>query len=134
MNVYGYVNGKAVYSHDEFAFEARGFGAIESDEELLSYAEKVTSGWFDAGWHRTFATYFLSTLDRLHGVLSLGEWDRLVELQKEAQRAEKAADDARGWEYVTTTYYADNSVEETWRDKDGIEKYVMLVGPHGDAC
>ena len=39
-NVYGYVNGKAVYSRDEFIFTKRGFETIETDAELLKYAEK----------------------------------------------------------------------------------------------
>lgn len=33
--VYGYVDGKAVYSRDEFIFEQRGFGAIQNDNESL---------------------------------------------------------------------------------------------------
>jgi hypothetical protein len=31
-------------------------------------------------------------------------------------------------------YFADNSVEEVWEDKDGKRKRVMVVAPHGDAC
>ena len=40
-NVYGYVNGKAVYSRDEFIFASRGFGEMTTDAEILKYAEKV---------------------------------------------------------------------------------------------
>ena len=47
--VYGYVDGKAVYSRDEFIFEQRGFVAIQNDTDLLAYAEKVTYGWQNAG-------------------------------------------------------------------------------------
>ena len=48
-NVYGYVNGKPVYSHDEFAITARKFGPIESDDALIAYAEKETGHWHCAG-------------------------------------------------------------------------------------
>lgn len=40
MTAYGYVNGQAVYSAEEFRYKARGFGAITNDEELLAYAQK----------------------------------------------------------------------------------------------
>jgi hypothetical protein len=42
--VYGYVNGKAVYSGEDFVFEKRGFGPISDDTALIAYAEKVTHG------------------------------------------------------------------------------------------
>ena len=44
-NVYGYVNGKPVFSRDEFIFEHRKRGPIEDDAELIAFAEKATSGW-----------------------------------------------------------------------------------------
>ena len=66
--------------------------------------------------------------------LTLKEFDRLKELQQQARDAAKAADDAREWKLKDTACYADNSVEEIWIDKDGIEKRVMTVGPHGDVC
>ena len=59
--VYGYVNGKAVYSGEDFVFEKRGFGPISDDTALIAYAEKVTHGWHSAGWKRTFTTFFLDT-------------------------------------------------------------------------
>lgn len=135
-NVYGYVNGKAVYSRDEFIFTARGFGAIETDEELLAYAEKVTSNWYNAGWHRTFATYYLGNyaLDHPYCDLTTAEYNRLKELQKQVQDELKRADEAKEWKLVDTTYWADNSIEETYESKDGERKVVMVVGPHGDAC
>ena len=49
-NVYGYVNGKPVFSRDEFIFEHRKRGPIEDDAELIAFAEKATSGWHNAGW------------------------------------------------------------------------------------
>ena len=55
-------------------------------------------------------------------------------MQRQEQAKEKAADDAREWEKVDTIYWADNSVEEIWRDKNGVEKSVQIVAPHGDAC
>lgn len=135
-NVYGYVNGKAVYSRDEFIFENRRFGPIESDEELLAYAEKVTYGWYHAGWKRTFLDYYLSdyALDEPGASLTKAEYARLKELQADARAAAKAADEAREWKKIGTYGYADNSVEEVWEDKDGNRKTVMVVAPHGDAC
>ena len=52
-NVYGYVNGKPVFSRDEFIFEHRKRGPIEDDAELIAFAEKATSGWHNAGWSHT---------------------------------------------------------------------------------
>jgi hypothetical protein len=91
QRVYGYVNGKAVYSRDEFTFAARGFGPIENDDELLAFAQKVTSNWYDAGWHRTFTHFYLSdyALSEPYRSLTLKEFARLKDLQKEAIAAEK---------------------------------------------
>lgn len=95
-NVYGYVNGKPTYSRDEFIFTVRGFGPIENDADLLAFAEKVTSRWYNAGWHQTFATYYLSdyALSEPGRSLTVKEFNRLKELQQAAREAEKAADDA----------------------------------------
>lgn len=136
LNVYGYVNGRPVYSRDEFIFEKRHRGPIEDDVELLAFAEKATSGWYNAGWRRTFTGFYLSdyALSEPCASLTTAEFNRLKELQRQAIAAEKAADDAREWKHTYTIYYADNSVEEIWTDKDGNEKRVMAVGPHGDAC
>lgn len=133
-NVYGYVNGEPVYSRDEFVFKRRKRGPIESDEELIEFARKVSHNWYNAGWHRTFETYYLGdyALDEPYASLTKTEYARLRELQKRAQAAAKAADDAREWKLVGTYGYADNSVEEVWEDKDGIQKTVMVVYPHGD--
>ena len=135
-NVYGYVNGKPTYSRDEFIFTVRGFGPIENDADLLAFAEKVTSRWYNAGWHQTFATYYLSdyALSEPFASLTLSEFGRLKELQQEAREAAKAADDARCWRLKETINWADNSVEEIYEDKDGNTKHVTVVGPHGDAC
>ena len=40
--VYGFVNGEPVYSAEEFVYKCRGFGEIESDEDLIEYARKRT--------------------------------------------------------------------------------------------
>lgn len=135
-NVYGYANGKPTYSRDEFIFTVRGFGPIENDADLLAFAEKVTSRWYNAGWHQTFATYYLSdyALSEPGRSLTVKEFNRLKELQQAAREAEKAADDAREWKLHQTIYWADNSVEEIWIDKNGATKSIMTVGPHGDAC
>lgn len=134
--VYGYVNGEAVYSRDEFVFKARGRGPIEDDEELIAFAEKVTGGWYNAGWRRTFTGYYLGdyALDEPRKSLTAREYARLRELQKQARAAEEAADEAREWKLKGRYCYADNSVEDIYVDKDGVEKRVTVVAPHGDAC
>ena len=134
--VYGYVNGKPAYSRDEYIFKCRNFGAIESDDELMKYAEKVTSNWYDAGYHRTFTGYYLGDycLDHPMRDLTTKEYERLKELQKEAIRKEKEEYESQEWKYVETSYWADNSVEETWINKYGEKETRMVVGPHGDCC
>jgi hypothetical protein len=136
LRVYGYVNGKAVYSRDEYIFAARGFGPIENDDELLAYAQKVTSNWYHAGWNRTFTSFYLSdyALSEPYHSLTLTEFERLKVLQKEAITAERVADDAREWRCKETIYWADNSVEKIWIDKDGNTKTELVTGPHGDVC
>ena len=133
---YGYVNGKAVYSRDEFIFEKRGFGTIENDTDLLAYAEKVTYGWQNAGWKRRFTEFYLSdyALNEPYASLTHAEFERLKELQAEARQKEKELEDAKEWRYVETIYWADNSEEEIWENKYGERKSVMAVGPHGDMC
>ena len=135
-DVYGYVNGNPVYSRDEFVFTCRKFGAITSDDELLKFAEKVTSNWYDAGWHHTFTGFYLSdyALSEPCKSLTKTEFVRLKELQEIARKKEKEADEAREWKYVETIYWADNSEEEVWEDKNGVRKNVMVVAPHGDIC
>ena len=136
-NVYGYVNGNPVYSRDEFVFKCRGLEReITDDNELLKFAEKVTSNWYDAGWHHTFTGFYLSdyALSEPYRSLTKTEFARLKELQEMARQKEKEADEAREWRYVETIYWADNSVEEVWEDKDGVRKNVMVTAPHGDAC
>ena len=135
-NVYGYVNGKPVYSRDEFIFECRHFGPIETDEELIKYAEKVTWGWLSAGWKQSFTGYYLGDycLDHPMADLTTKEYERLKELQLEARRKEKEEYDAQEWKYVETIYWADNSIEEVWVNKYGKKENRMVVGPHGDAC
>lgn len=135
-SVYGYVNGEPTYSRDEFVYKARHRGPIENDDELLAFAQKVTHNWYDAGWHRTFETYYLGdyALDEPCISLTAKEYTRLKELQQQARKKAQEAEDARQWRYVETVYWADNSVEEIWEDKDGNRKTVQTVGPHGDAC
>ena len=58
-NVFGYVDGQPTYSRDEFIYKKRRRGPITDDAELVAFAEKVTSGWYNAGWHQTFTTYYL---------------------------------------------------------------------------
>ena len=86
-NVYGYVNGKAVYSRDEFIFASRGFGEMTTDAEILKYAEKVTYGWQDSGHKHTFAGFYLSeyALSEPYRSLTKKEWERLKALHKQAR-------------------------------------------------
>ena len=134
--VYGWYNGTFYYSKDEFRYAVRKRGPINTDEELIAFAEKVTHNWYNAGWHHTFTTYYLSdyALSEPRTSLTDREFKRLVQLQQAAQTAEKAADEARCWHNIETNYYADNSVEEVWEDKDGNRKTIMTVAPHGDVC
>ena len=129
QRVYGYVNGKEVYSRDEFIFKSRGFGPIESDDELLAFAQKVTLNWYDTGRHRTFTSFYLSdyVMSEPYRSLTLAEFARLKALQEEAIKAEKAADDARGWKYKETIRWGDNCIKEVWVDKDGNTKTVMIT-------
>lgn len=135
-SIYGYVNGQATCSRDEFIYKKRGFGAIENDAELIAYAEKCTSGWYSAGWKRKFTDFYLSdyALSEPYSSLTKSEFDRLKELQAEAIAEEKRIEEAKNWRYIETIYWADNSVEEIYEDKDGNRKTVMVTGPHGDAC
>lgn len=136
MTVYGYVNGQAVYSAEEFRYKKRGFGAITNDEELLAYAQKVTSNWYYAGHHHTFETFYLSdyACGEPSASLTRAEFKRLQELQKQAQEEAKRADEAREWKLEKTIHWADNSIEEIYVDKDGNRKSEMVCQPHGDAC
>ena len=135
-HIYGYVNGKPVGSRDEFIFESRHRGPIESDEELLEFARKVTHNWLSAGWCRTFIGFYLSdyALAEPYCSLTKTEFNRLKELQAKAQAEAKAAEEAKGWKLARRDCYADNSVEETYVSKDGETKTVMVVAPHGDPC
>lgn len=135
-NVFGYVDGQPTYSRDEFIYKKRRRGPITDDAELVAFAEKVTSGWYNAGWRRTFTTYYLGdyALDEPLNSMTLKEYNRLKELQKKARDEAEAAEAARCWQYVETIRWADNSVEEVYKDKDGNIKRVMTVAPHGDVC
>lgn len=134
--VYGYVNGEAVYSAEDFIYKARGFGAIDNDQQLMAYAYKVTGGWSHAGHRRTFITFYLSDYCMSEPCRSLTkkEFDRLKELQKIAIDAHEKVEEDKEWRCVQTIYYADNSEEEVWENKYGERKTVMTVGPGLDAC
>lgn len=135
-NVYGYVDGQPVYSRDEFVYRSRGRGRIEDDAELVAFAKKVTHGWFEAGWERSFATYPLSdyALSEPFKSLTRSEFDRLRELQQAAREERKAAEDAREWRTVGEVHFADNSVEEIQEDKDGNRRSILKIYAHGDIC
>lgn len=130
-NVFGYVDGQPTYSRDEFIYKKRRRGPITDDAELVAFAEKVTSGWYNAGWRRTFTTYYLGdyALDEPLNSMTLKEYNRLKELQKKARDEAEAAEAARCWQHVETIRWADNSVEEVYKDKDGNIKRVMDGSP-----
>lgn len=134
--VYGTVNSRPVYSRDEYIYACRGFGAIENDQDLIAFAEKAAHGWMRAGWKHSFRTYHLGNyaLDEPQCSLTDAEYLRLKELQKQEREAYEKAEAARQWKRVNTVAYADNSVEEIWRDKDGNKKTIMITPPHGDVC
>ena len=133
-NPYGFVNGKPVFSRNEFVFEHRGFGPITDDDALLAYAAKVTGGWSQAGWRRSFTSFHLSdyALSEPRRSLTDSEFERLNELQLIARKKEDAADNEREWRLIGTYGFADNSIEEVYEDKDGVRKTVMVMAPHGD--
>ena len=103
-NIYGYVNGKPVYSRDEFIFESRSSRykdeslkkQITNDAELLKFAEKVTSGWLNAGHKQSFTHFYLSdyALSEPYRSLTLKEFGRLKQLQEIAY-AEWEAEQAK---------------------------------------
>ena len=112
-NPFGYVNGKPVFSRDEFIFEHRGFGPITDDDALLAYAAKVTGSWSQAGWRRSFTSFHISDYALLEPRRSLtdDEFERLIELQMIAKKTEDDAKTERGWQLIGTYAYADNSIE-----------------------
>lgn len=132
---FGWVNGKDVYSRDEYVFESRGFGEITSDRVLMKFAKEVTSNWYDAGHHHTFEGFFLGDycLSEPCKSLTHKEFARLKELQKEAREKQQRIEDEKEWKYDHTEYFADNSEEEVWINKYGESKRIMTVHPHGDA-
>ena len=132
----GYLNGKAYYDITEWKYACRNHGAFASDSELLAYAEKATHGWYNAGWKRTFETFYLGLDARSSKVeyLTVDEWNRLKSMQDKARSEAEAKEQARQWRMVDRLFFADNSVEEVWEDKDGIRKNVMTIAPNGDLC
>ena len=91
-DAYGYVNGEPVYSNEEFKYKKRGFEEITNDEELIKYAEKVTSGWSNAGHKHKFIDFYLSdyAMSEPYASLTYKEFNRLKELQKIAQNEHNA--------------------------------------------
>lgn len=131
---YGYVNGKPVYSRDEFIYVKRGFCELKSDDELLAYATRVSCGWSNAGHKRTFTSFYLGdyALDEPMASLTGTEYGRLKKLQSEARERLNEEEKQKDWKRVETYYYADNSVEDVYENKYGERKTVMNVYPHGD--
>lgn len=122
-------------SKAEYVKFKRGFDSFDSMEAMVAYLEEKTH-FYQAGWRRSFLGYYISEYcqDPVYDLLTPDEVKQLRAYQKQLQEEAKAADEAREWKKVDTYYYADNSVEEVYEDKDGNRKTVMVVGPHGDAC
>jgi len=122
-------------SKDDYVKFVRGFDHFDSMEAMVAYVEEKTH-FYHAGWRRTFLDYYISDycLDPIYDHLTKDEVKQLRAYQKQLQAEAKAADEAREWKLVDKFYWADNSVEEVYEDKDGKRKTVMVVGPHGDAC
>ena len=135
-NPFGFVNGKPVFSRDEFVFEHRSLGPIIDDDALLAYATKVTGSWSQSGWKRSFTSFHISdyALSEPRRSLTDDEFARLVELQRIAKKKEDDAENERGWRLIGTYGFADNSVEEVYEDRNGVRKTVMVTAPHGDVC
>ena len=94
-DAYGYVNGEAVYSRDEFIYKQRCFDEITSDDELIKFAEKVTWGWSQYGHKSSFISFYLSDYanNEPYKSLTIKEFNRLKELQqiaKDEYEAEQA--------------------------------------------
>lgn len=127
---YCYNGVKMSLTHDEFVIMKRGIESFESDESLVEWLKKVTSGF------QKFVDAYISdyTCGDYYDNLTDAEFKRVKEYQKELIQIEKDADNKREWKLKESSFYADNSVEETYVDKNGIEKTIMTVQPHGDIC
>lgn len=130
--MFGIVNGKKCNSRDEFIYESRGFGPIESDAELIAYAQKVTGDWYYAGHSMSFSTFYLSDFEEPRASLTNLEFTRLRTLQAAAIAIKKAEDLAREWKKVGSCQYVDDGVEEIWEDKYGNRKTVQVAPAHAD--
>lgn len=108
---------------------------FESFEQMVEYGTKAF-GWYHAGHRRNFINYYLSDycLDRIYDIFTKDEVNQLREYQNQLREEHKKAEKSREWKLTNTIYWADNSVEEIYTDKDGKEKTIMVVAPHGDSC
>ena len=82
--VYGYVNGYACHSPEEFVYKCRKFGEITNDSDLIDWAEKCSHNWYNAGHHETFATFYIDSYDFSRN-FTQSELNRLRELQIQAK-------------------------------------------------
>lgn len=62
------------------------------------------------------------------------DYNEVVNMYKRYTKKQKAHDKAKEWKEVKKIYYADNSIEVIYEDKDGNQKTELEVAPHGDAC
>lgn len=157
-NVFGYVDGQPTYSRDEFIYKKRRRGPITDDAELVAFAEKVTSGWYNAGWRRTFTTYYLGhfgdmTIDdiaagiRWHyerGTNALADDDTLTQARADIEAARQQAAEAglpfserlvEGPEDESNPYTYDGSMtvadyEAAQRARDAHAALVEVVADH----
>lgn len=122
-------------SHDAYIKAKRSFERFPCMEKMVEYLREKTH-FQQAGWRHDFLDFYISdySQDPIYDYITMEEGRQLREYQKELRAKADAAEAARGWRLVDTIYWADNSVEEIWEDKDGIRKSKTVVGPHGDLC
>lgn len=132
--VYGYVNGNPYYDEKSFVIASRHGVEINTDDELIEFAKRITCNWYKDGTHHSFEGFYLGNycLDEPKASLTREEYSRLKELQKAAIDEYKRKEEAKCWKLVERYYYADNSIEAVYISKDGEEKTVLERYPCGD--
>ena len=132
MEAYGYVNGRPIYSRDEWIYSSRGFGPLLNDDDLMTFAAKITHNWYTGSWRKGFEKYSLSEfeLDEPFASLTQSEFDRLKVLQIAAKEKIRRFRREKDWKLIETVRYEDNSAEEIYENRYGERKTVQIESPH----
>jgi len=132
MKVYGHIKGRPIYYRDEWIYSSRGFGPLLNDDDLMAFASKLTHNWYTGGWRKGFEKFPLFDFesDEPFASLTESEFNRLKTLQKVAKGQVCLFRAERGWEFMETIHYEDNSVEEVYKNRYGEQKTVQIVSPH----